>query len=78
MFGGFNQLGKDMMIDKAFYGFPAHSQAKFKFKIFKIDQWNGERLSLYVDGKEIWGHNFVVADGFPRDICGSGVNNYIE
>lgn len=63
-----------MVIGKTLFALPSHTKVKIKFQVWKIDSWDGERLSLYVDGSEAWGHNFVASESIQRDVCGhSGV-----
>jgi hypothetical protein len=49
---------------------PPHYRLKVKVNFWKIGSWNNERGSISVDGKEIWGRNYTVSEGYQNTICG--------
>ena len=78
IFGGYNQLGQNMVIGKTLFALPSHTKVKVKFQVWKIDSWDGERLSMYIDGSEAWGHNFVGSESILRDVCGNPGAQWID
>jgi hypothetical protein len=75
LLGGFNLYGKGARIRNKL-ALPPHYRLKVKVNYWKIDSWDNERGSVSVDGKEIWGRNYGVADGYQNTICGANQPGY--
>ena len=76
--GGYDQLGKDKPVERTFdlKGI-VHSELRVSGDLYIIDSWDDEKMSIELDGKEIWGKNFDKAN-FDSKYCGFTWKDWIE
>jgi len=68
--GGFDILGPGAATTKTGAA-PGHLQYKLTADVLFFGSWNGEKVSLLVNGKEVWSQAMVASPGVSASGCGS-------
>ncbi|CAK61100.1 unnamed protein product (macronuclear) [Paramecium tetraurelia] len=75
--GGYLAFGKKTTVQKVF-NLPKHDFIRIRATVYKIDQWDGEELTMYVDNQEFWSQFLGWNDPGQSDICGNLNGNWKE
>jgi hypothetical protein len=68
--GGYSVLGGGTAVHKTFdLSVYPHDEVTVSLDFVKIDSWNGQNATLYIDGQPAWSRGFGPSDG--DDICGN-------
>jgi CubicO group peptidase (beta-lactamase class C family) len=78
VFGGYGNFGKGATITRIVPTPNLHNTIRVKMQLWKIDSWDGEALTVYVDGKVVWSKNLKYTDGFSSSVCGVAINSWTE
>ena len=74
--GGYEMLGAGAWLEKTF-GLPTpHSSAHISLNFIKIDSWDDEHATMYVDGNVWWDGTFSVDMG-SSNVCGGSWNDLL-
>ena len=71
IFGGSPNFGAGVFAWKTYTGLPAHYQATVSVKLFFIDSWDEESLSLIADGNTVYQESYTVIESPYPDTCGN-------
>ncbi|CAD8106310.1 unnamed protein product [Paramecium primaurelia] len=77
LIGGYQSFGKKTTVSKKFI-LPKHDYIRVKIIIYKIDNWDGEELTIFIDNNELWTQFLGWNDPAQSDICGNKSNNWKE
>ena len=75
MIGGYGKLGATDYIEKTLTSLSPHRGVRISANFFKIDQWNGKKGQLYIDGALSWESSVYHGEPAISDCC-CGVKNY--
>ncbi|CAD8123956.1 unnamed protein product [Paramecium sonneborni] len=77
LIGGYQSFGKKTTVTKKFT-LPKHDYIRIIVTIYKIDNWDGEELSIFINQEEQWTQFLGWNDPPQTDICGNQNNNWKE
>jgi uncharacterized protein YxeA len=58
MVGGYNNFGTGATAVLNHENLPPHAFLRIQFKGYKVDSWDNERFSVFVDDVEVWARVF--------------------
>ncbi|CAD8118939.1 unnamed protein product [Paramecium sonneborni] len=75
--GGYQSFGKKATVQKVFK-IPKHDFIRIKATVYKIDEWDGEELTMFVDNNEFWTQFLGWNDPGQSNVCGRTDGNWKE
>lgn len=66
------------MAVKKYKKLPLHDHVRLKMTLYKVDFWDGEELSVLLDGKPVWKENLGWNDPNMGNTCGDVNSNWGE